>query len=992
MVYRRDGDDNLLVEYGEPMLDLACGCGSTRCSEALEAEGLAGVIDLTPGIRSLQVHYRRGAARARSTARRLLQRVEDELPAGARAARAVPHRAPAAVLGRPGDAAGDRALHDRRARRRALVPVEHRVHPPHQRPRLRRRRPPTSSSTPATWSSASATSTSARRSPRPLDPRHRLVTTKYNPARTWTPENAVGIGGAYLCIYGMEGPGGYQFVGRTVQVWNRFARDPAVRRAAVAAAVLRPDRVVPGQRRGAARPARGRPTRARARRGHRRRVRLGDLHAVPGGASAGHRRVPGAAGGRVRGGAGTLAGGGRVRPRPTAPAGASGRARRSRCRTGRRDCVRRRSPPSVWQVRGTAGRPVAQGDKLAVAGGDEDGDGPSPRPHDGTVAGALRPAGAQVDGRAQVLAPRCCADDGHGRGEAAERRGGQRRRAGPRRVRRDRARPTGRRSGSRCGPRATPWPRRQRSTPGSPPARPAAGRPGRSRSRTTSTWPACRRPPAARRSPTGRRDDATAVARLRAAGAIVLGKTNLDQFATGLVGTRSPYGAVAQRLRPGADLRRVELRARRSPSRSASSTSRSAPTPPAPAGCRPRSTASSASSRPAALVPTTGVVPACRSLDCVTVFARRLTCAQAGDRRHGRPGRPGTRWRPCSALARAAPGGCPRAAARPRSPSRGRRQLDGLADGWARGVRGGGGAPARPPAPAIAEVDIAPLLDGRPRCSTTGRSSPSGTRRSARTSPRTRTGRRRTWTRSSPDHPRGARRTAAELFADQETLDRARARRPRAVSAGFDALLTPRRPAHPTFAEVAADPVGVNARLGPVHQLRNLLDLAAVAVPAGTGRRAAVRGHAHRPGAQRRRGSPRSPRALRPGTGRAARRRRAPVRPAAEPRAARGGRRPGRPARRPRRPTGCTPWPPARQARPGPAAQGGASIAGEVWRLPGGRLRAVHGRPRRADGDRPRPPRRRPRTSSASCCEPAALAGATDITGYGGWRAWLKRG
>ena len=56
----------------------------------------------------------------------------------------------------------------------------------------------------------------------PVDPRHRLVTTKYNPARTWTPENAVGIGGAYLCVYGMEGPGGYQFVGRTVQMWNRY--------------------------------------------------------------------------------------------------------------------------------------------------------------------------------------------------------------------------------------------------------------------------------------------------------------------------------------------------------------------------------------------------------------------------------------------------------------------------------------------------------------------------------------------------------------------------------------------------------------------------------------------------------------------------------------------------------------------------------------------------------------------------------------------------
>src|SRR3546814_13515244 len=48
----------------------------------------------------------------------------------------------------------------------------------------------------------------------PLDPRHRLVTTKYNPARTWTEENSVGIGGAYLCVYGMEGPGGYEFVGR----------------------------------------------------------------------------------------------------------------------------------------------------------------------------------------------------------------------------------------------------------------------------------------------------------------------------------------------------------------------------------------------------------------------------------------------------------------------------------------------------------------------------------------------------------------------------------------------------------------------------------------------------------------------------------------------------------------------------------------------------------------------------------------------------------
>jgi urea carboxylase len=60
----------------------------------------------------------------------------------------------------------------------------------------------------------------------PVDPRHRLVTTKYNPARTWTPENAVGIGGAYLCVYGMEGPGGYQLVGRTLQMWNTYRATP----------------------------------------------------------------------------------------------------------------------------------------------------------------------------------------------------------------------------------------------------------------------------------------------------------------------------------------------------------------------------------------------------------------------------------------------------------------------------------------------------------------------------------------------------------------------------------------------------------------------------------------------------------------------------------------------------------------------------------------------------------------------------------------------
>ena len=56
----------------------------------------------------------------------------------------------------------------------------------------------------------------------PLDPRHRVVKTKYNPACSWTRENAAGIGGASLCVYGKEGPGGYQLFGRTIQMRNSW--------------------------------------------------------------------------------------------------------------------------------------------------------------------------------------------------------------------------------------------------------------------------------------------------------------------------------------------------------------------------------------------------------------------------------------------------------------------------------------------------------------------------------------------------------------------------------------------------------------------------------------------------------------------------------------------------------------------------------------------------------------------------------------------------
>jgi urea carboxylase len=190
--------------------------------EALAAQGLPGVIDLTPGIRSLQIHTDAARLPARSLLP-LLQQVEDTLP-------------PARELRVPSRTVRLPLSWDDPATRLAIERYMHGVR----------------SDAPWTpWNIEFIRRINGLATPEdvreivfaarylvlglgdvylgapvatPVDPRHRLVTTKYNPARTWTAENSVGIGGAYLCVYGMEGPGGYQFVGRTTQVWNRFRR------------------------------------------------------------------------------------------------------------------------------------------------------------------------------------------------------------------------------------------------------------------------------------------------------------------------------------------------------------------------------------------------------------------------------------------------------------------------------------------------------------------------------------------------------------------------------------------------------------------------------------------------------------------------------------------------------------------------------------------------------------------------------------------------
>ncbi|MDA9457698.1 urea carboxylase, partial [Bradyrhizobium sp. CCBAU 21359] len=220
VVYRRAGDDNLLVEYGPMELDIALRLRVHVLAQALEEAKLGGLIDLTPGIRSLQIHYD-GTALSRGKLLDVLRKIERGLPPVD--AMRVPSRTVHLPLSWR-DPQAELAMRKYQELVRADAPWC-----PSNVEFIRR-------------INGLGTEDDVRRivfdadyfvlglgdvylgAPvaTPLDPRHRLVTTKYNPARTWTPENAVGIGGAYMCIYGMEGPGGYQLFGRTIQVWNTW--------------------------------------------------------------------------------------------------------------------------------------------------------------------------------------------------------------------------------------------------------------------------------------------------------------------------------------------------------------------------------------------------------------------------------------------------------------------------------------------------------------------------------------------------------------------------------------------------------------------------------------------------------------------------------------------------------------------------------------------------------------------------------------------------
>ena len=314
--------------------------------------------------------------------------------------------------------------------------------------------------------------------------------------------------------------------------------------------------------------------------------------------------------------------------------------------------------------------------------------------------------------------------------------------------------------------------------------------------------------------------DATSVARLRAAGAIIVGKTNLDQFATGLVGVRSPYGVPRNpfdaKLIPGGSSSgsAVAVAAGLVPLALGTDTAGSGRVPAALnniVGLKPS----------LGLVSTKGVVPACRTLDCVSVFALTVDdatlalAAMAGPDAADPYSRPRS-FGPMAAMPRGVRIGVPVGGQRVFFGDK--QAAQSYEDALVRLGKLGA---------AISEIDIEPFYE-------TARLLYEGPWLAERYLAI------RSLLASSPDaiHPvtraiilEGARPTAVDAFAAFYKLEELRRVRDH-VFHGIDALALPTMPTVYTVDQVLNDPIQLNSRLGTYTNFVNLLDLCGLAVPA----------------------------------------------------------------------------------------------------------------------------------------------------------------
>jgi len=311
---------------------------------------------------------------------------------------------------------------------------------------------------------------------------------------------------------------------------------------------------------------------------------------------------------------------------------------------------------------------------------------------------------------------------------------------------------------------------------------------------------------------------ALVVERLLAAGAVQIGKTNLDQFATGLVGTRTPYGAC------GAVYNRDYV--------SGGSSAGSAVAVAAGLVAFALGTDTAGSGRvPAAfnhLVgfkptkgrwSTRGVVPACRSLDCLTVLASTAAEAALVDEVVAGfdAADPYSRREPQARPAEIAIVGLPR-------PD----QLDWLGDGEAPGLYRQAVERVRTLGVKLVEVDIAPLLEAAALLY----DGPWVAERTAAVESLLRAQPRAIEPTVRAILQSGLAISAVDAFRGEYAL-RAHQRAAEALWERVDALLLPTTPTTYRIREVMAEPFALNANLGRYTNFVNLLDMSAVAVPGG---------------------------------------------------------------------------------------------------------------------------------------------------------------
>jgi len=223
VTYRQAGDAYLLLEYGKNVLDLALRLRVYWLMKAIRAARIDGVEELAPGVRSLQVRYDNRRLHQRELVARLLE-LEEAL--GSVDDTIVPTRIVHLPLAFE-DSATLGAVQRYRETVRGEAPwlpnnvdFLSRINGLNSTDEVREIVYNASYLVLGLGDVYLDAPCAV-----PLDPRHRLLSSKYNPARTFTAEGTVGIGGMYLCIYGMDSPGGYQLIGRTLPIWNTFVKN-----------------------------------------------------------------------------------------------------------------------------------------------------------------------------------------------------------------------------------------------------------------------------------------------------------------------------------------------------------------------------------------------------------------------------------------------------------------------------------------------------------------------------------------------------------------------------------------------------------------------------------------------------------------------------------------------------------------------------------------------------------------------------------------------